>query len=46
MEIHLSKMDKENINNKDEDTKRKIMEKKRRIELEKLEKEKEELLLK
>ena len=42
MEIHLSKMDKENINNKDEDTKRKIMEKKRRIELEKLEKEKEE----
>ena len=39
MEIHLSKMERENINNKDEDTKRKIIEEKRRIEFEKLEKE-------
>ena len=31
--MHLSKMDKENINNKDEDTKRKIMEKKEELNL-------------
>ena len=41
MEIHLSKMERENINNKDEDTRRKIIEEKRRIEFEKLEKEME-----
>ena len=41
LDTHLNKMDRENINNKDEGTKRKIFQEKRKIEIEKKEKEEE-----
>ena len=41
LDTHLNKMDRENINNKDEGTKRKLFQEKRKIEIEKKEKEEE-----